>query len=69
MIAYGASLVTTVVVMLHFGAAQPALLYIVPGVVGATMAQAALRGEWRALWDYKNRDWDEEDENGAKGDA
>ncbi len=40
-----AGLATTIVVMNVFDAAQPALLYIVPAVLGAVALHAMLRGE------------------------
>lgn len=45
MIGYILGLITTVLVMVVFQAAQPALLYLVPGVVGAILLHAAARGE------------------------
>jgi hypothetical protein len=42
-------------------AAQPALLYIVPGVLGCVAAHAAARGELRELWAWN--------EGGGEGDA
>ena len=42
---YVAGLGTTIIVMNVFQAAQPALLYIVPGVLGATFLQALALGE------------------------
>jgi minor histocompatibility antigen H13 len=35
-----------------FDAAQPALLYIVPGVLGATFIRAALAKEVGVTWNY-----------------
>ena len=49
---YVAGIVTTIVVMNVFNAAQPALLYIVPGVLGATLIRAALAREIPAVWAY-----------------
>lgn len=57
---YALGLMTTIVVMNWFDAAQPALLYIVPGVLLMTMGVAAARGEVKQLLLY--------DENGD-GDA
>jgi len=53
MMFYTLSLITTVAVMLLFNAAQPALLYIVPYVLLASVVLAALRGETQNLWDYE----------------
>merc|ERR1711957_138491 len=50
MVAYVLSLITTVGVMLVFNAAQPALLYIVPYVLIASLAVAISRGEFKDLW-------------------
>ena len=52
---YLAGLVTTIVVMNYFKAAQPALLYIVPGVLGATFTRALVAGGWKeikAVWGF-----------------
>merc|ERR1712151_156210 len=52
MVAYILSLITTVAIMLFFNAAQPALLYIVPYVLIASLAVALARGEMKDLWNY-----------------
>ena len=52
---YFAGLVATIVVMHAFKAAQPALLYIVPGVLAATFGRALVGGGWReikAVWGF-----------------
>lgn len=52
---YFAGLATTIVVMNVFQAAQPALLYIVPGILGATFVRALIAGgmkEVKAIWAY-----------------
>lgn len=49
---YAGGLLTTIAVMNWFDAAQPALLYIVPGVLGSVAAVAATRGEVKALLLY-----------------
>lgn len=49
---YVVGIVTTIVVMNVFNAAQPALLYIVPTVLGATFIRAALVGEVSLTWNY-----------------
>ena len=58
--AYTAGLATTIVAMHAFDAAQPALLYIVPAVLGAVAALAAARGEVGPLLA-----WSEDPEDGA----
>jgi minor histocompatibility antigen H13 len=59
---YAAGLVTTIMVMEHFKAAQPALLYLVPACLGATLLTAVVRGEVGALLAYN-------EEPGVKGNA
>ena len=51
-------LITTVVVMYAFEAAQPALLYLVPACLAASIITAFARGEFSELLAY-----DEEEEN------
>jgi minor histocompatibility antigen H13 len=51
-IAYAGGLMTTVGVMFYFSAAQPALLYLVPACLGASLLTAILRGEVTKLFDY-----------------
>jgi len=50
LIAYGLGLATTFFVMHTFRAAQPALLYLVPFCVGASMLTAVSRGEFKKLF-------------------
>lgn len=51
---YLLGILTTIVVMNVFNAAQPALLYLVPGVLGATFLRAAFagKGEISAVWNF-----------------
>lgn len=65
---YAAGLVATIVVMNVFKAAQPALLYIVPGVLGATFAHALVRGEVGALFHWQEKEHHEQKEE-AKAEA
>lgn len=62
MVAYVLSIVTTVVVMLFFNAAQPALLYIVPFVLIASSVTALSLGEWKAMTDFEIFEEEEEEE-------
>ncbi|PRW61442.1 signal peptide peptidase-like [Chlorella sorokiniana] len=62
---YAAGLVATIVVMNVFKAAQPALLYIVPGVLGATFAHAVVHGEASTLFHWHEKEHHEQQE-GAK---
>lgn len=59
--AYAASLFFTGVVMLVWGTAQPALLYLVPGLFLALYAPALMRGELSILWSYTEEGEDEEE--------
>jgi len=67
MAGYVLGLATTVAVMHFFDAAQPALLYLVPACVGASMLMAGARGEFKTLLNY-SEEKPEEDDKGAKAD-
>ncbi|KAI8467773.1 MAG: signal peptide peptidase-domain-containing protein [Monoraphidium minutum] len=60
--AYVGGVATTIFVMNVFKAAQPALLYIVPAVLGAVALHAALRGELKTVYEWQ-------EEAAADGDA
>lgn len=65
--AYVAGLATTMGVMHFFKAAQPALLYLSPACTGAVFLTAALRGEFKQVWNWTDGEEDEdENENEAK---
>jgi minor histocompatibility antigen H13 len=64
-VGYVAGLVATIVVMNVFQAAQPALLYIVPAVLGCVGVAALARGEVAAVMGY-NEEEEEEEEGGKK---
>ncbi|KAK9820672.1 hypothetical protein WJX74_004224 [Apatococcus lobatus] len=49
---YVLGLGTTIAVMVIFNAAQPALLYIVPAVLGAVGAHAAIRNEFSEVFNF-----------------
>lgn len=51
-VGYVAGMVTTVVVMQVAAHAQPALLYLVPGVLTSLWGTALMRGEFQLLWNY-----------------
>jgi len=61
LIAYVAGLGMTLFVMLHFDAAQPALLYLVPACLGSSFLCAIVRGEVKELLEY-SEEVDEEPE-------
>ena len=71
MFGYFAGLATTIIVMNVFQAAQPALLYIVPGILGATFIRALVAGEVKAIWAYSEggaeSEEEEEEEEPKKG--
>lgn len=67
--AYSAGVAGTIVVMNVFKAAQPALLYIVPSVLGALAVHAALRGELRLLAGWKEAHVIEEERAAAEEEA
>lgn len=55
--AYAAGLMATVVVMVSFNHAQPALLYLVPAVLITAVFMALVRGEWTALLAFRDEDY------------
>ena len=62
MVSYVLSIVTTVLVMLVFNAAQPALLYIVPYILLSSAGTALFLGEWKQLTDFEIFDENEDAE-------
>eukprot|EP00941_MAST-03F_sp_MAST-3F-sp1_P000743 g743.t1 len=54
LIFYALGLAVTVLVMYKFGAAQPALLYLVPACLIASMGTALVRGEFQKLWNFED---------------
>jgi minor histocompatibility antigen H13 len=63
-VAYIVGLVTTIAIMHFFKAAQPALLYLVPACLGASLLLAVVRGELTQLFAYN----EEEPEQAKKTD-
>lgn len=53
-VGYILGLVTTLLAMQYSNHAQPALLYLVPGVLGSLWGTALLRGEVPVMWDYSD---------------
>lgn len=68
-VSYCIGLITTIVVMNVFKAAQPALLYIVPAVLGGTFAHAALTGQAKELFEWSEAPEEEKEEKKAGSDA
>ena len=61
LIGYLLGMLTTLAVMQIADHAQPALLYLVPGVVGALWMTAFFRGELREMWNFSEAVNDDED--------
>ncbi|KAL7621524.1 hypothetical protein AAE478_008848 [Parahypoxylon ruwenzoriense] len=57
MIGYFLAMITTLAALLIYHHAQPALLYLVPGVVFAVWITGALRGELREMLAYTEDGW------------
>lgn len=67
LVGYIAGLVCTLGIMQIFGHAQPALLYLVPGVLAALWGTALINGDVKALWEYSEEVEDEEKDAEGKG--
>ena len=65
-IGYLGGLVATVMVMQVWGHAQPALLYLVPGVLGMFWGTAVVKGELGVLWRYTEAEEEEGKEEEQK---
>ncbi|KAF2083159.1 peptidase A22B, signal peptide peptidase, partial [Saccharata proteae CBS 121410] len=61
MVGYVFGMVVTLLVMRFMDHAQPALLYLVPGVLISLWSTALVRGELRDMWDFSEAS-DEEDD-------
>lgn len=59
---YIAGMITTLSVMSIYGHAQPALLYLVPGVLGSLWGTALIRGDLKTVWDYDESEPEDEPE-------
>ncbi|XP_057801945.1 signal peptide peptidase 1 [Salvia miltiorrhiza] len=66
---YTAGLVVTIIVMNWFQAAQPALLYIVPGVIGFLAAHCIWNGEVKPLLAFDESKSSESEETGEDEDS
>ena len=56
---YTLGMLNTLTIMQVFGHAQPALLYLVPGVLTSLWGTALVRGELKEMWEYDETDEDE----------
>lgn len=52
LIGYLIAIITTVVIMIVFDHGQPALLYLVPGVLLAVLLTAAVKGELKQVYEW-----------------
>ncbi|CAH0039057.1 unnamed protein product [Clonostachys solani] len=52
LVGYGLGMGVTLAMLLIFRQGQPALLYLVPGVLGAIYLTALVRGELKLIWGY-----------------
>ncbi|KND89915.1 putative intramembrane protease [Tolypocladium ophioglossoides CBS 100239] len=52
MVGYLLGMVATLTMLLVFKQGQPALLYLVPGVLGSLLLTALVRGEMKEIWTY-----------------
>jgi minor histocompatibility antigen H13 len=52
LVGYTLAMIVTITVMRIYNHGQPALLYLVPGVLGALWGTALVRGEWKLMWEY-----------------
>jgi len=74
---YIIAMLCTLIVLNVYSHAQPALLYLVPGVLGSLWGTALVRGEVRLMWGYtedgsldlkdEDREKDESGKEGGKG--
>ncbi|KAJ5028596.1 intramembrane protease 2 [Bipolaris maydis] len=60
LVGYVLGLLATLSVMMIWNHAQPALLYLVPGVLGSIWLTALVRGEINLMWNYTEEIEDEE---------
>ena len=64
-VGYTTGMIATLVVMQYSSHAQPALLYLVPGVLISLWGTALWKGDVREMWEFADTD-DDEDEEGQK---
>lgn len=60
LVGYVLGLLATLGVMMVWNHAQPALLYLVPGVLGSVWLTALVRGELKVMWNYTEEIEEEE---------
>ena len=64
---YVLGMLCTLVIMQTYGHAQPALLYLVPGVLGSLWSTALIKGDLKTMWEFTEAE--EELDDGKKGKA
>lgn len=64
---YTTGMLVTLSIMQIFGHAQPALFYLVPGVLISLWGTALIRGEWREMWAYDETEEDESRDSKEEG--
>ena len=57
MIGYSAGMLATLGIMFFFQAAQPALLYLVPGCLISSIAVAFVNNDFKELWDFSEEQY------------
>ncbi|MCJ1459679.1 hypothetical protein MMC28_010058 [Mycoblastus sanguinarius] len=67
LIGYVLGMLFTLAVMQIYGHAQPALLYLVPGTLGAFWGTSLAKGDIKTLWAYTEAEEEEEPDGGEKG--
>lgn len=66
LVGYVIGMLFTLGIMQIFHHAQPALLYLVPGVLGSLWGTALINGDIKTLWAYTEAEEDEEDHKKAE---
>jgi minor histocompatibility antigen H13 len=67
LIGYVTGMLTTLGVMHVWGHAQPALLYLVPGVLGSLWLTALARGELSTMWEFSEAIEEDDEQVDKKG--
>merc|ERR1712099_206093 len=65
---YIAGLTATLLIMYHFKAAQPALLYLVPACSISSLGCGLIRGNVKQLWNYEENDEEDVKSKNKKND-
>ncbi|KAI4123569.1 MAG: hypothetical protein LQ347_006100 [Umbilicaria vellea] len=66
---YVLGMLCTLGVMHVFGHAQPALLYLVPGVLGSLWGTALIKGDMKTMWEYTEALEDDDPKGGSDAKA